>query len=315
MTVPLMERLDIEVETARLAVRDRRERGCRSRRTSFGSARRNCGSRGRSAADWPAPINLLRERQRRRAKIVLTQAAVAAGVATGVGLAWQVAAERVVAADEPAASCETAGRGASRSDRSPDREIDSAASGCVAVGSASPAVAPAAAPVVARPAAEPPPQAIRSGYAVARAGCRTSGRPVDHAASLPVARADTSADTGRPRLPPLPPVVRLERRCRRLSAPPRARATELLPPVTRDVQPSAVAPRRPSERRPATPAGHTAAVRGGARDDSCIRPSRKLAIIDGHDRRGWRRCPWGASRRHHGRRRCCCATRRGSCGN
>jgi hypothetical protein len=42
------------------------------------------------AADWPAPINLLRERNRRQIKTVLTRAAVAAGVVTGVAVAWQV---------------------------------------------------------------------------------------------------------------------------------------------------------------------------------------------------------------------------------
>jgi hypothetical protein len=43
-----------------------------------------------AAADWPSPINLLRERQRRLTKTVLTRAAVVAGVAAGVGVAWQV---------------------------------------------------------------------------------------------------------------------------------------------------------------------------------------------------------------------------------
>jgi hypothetical protein len=42
------------------------------------------------AADWPAPVNLLRERKRRVTKTMLSRAAVAAGVATGVGVAWQV---------------------------------------------------------------------------------------------------------------------------------------------------------------------------------------------------------------------------------
>jgi hypothetical protein len=89
MTVPLMERLDVEVETldslfaidaARLPepADEFRDRSAELRLAWA------------VAADWPAPINLLRERQRRRAKIVLTQAAVVAGVATGVGLAWQV---------------------------------------------------------------------------------------------------------------------------------------------------------------------------------------------------------------------------------
>jgi hypothetical protein len=41
------------------------------------------------AADWHAPINFLRERRRRTVKTVLTRAAVVAGVATGVALAWR----------------------------------------------------------------------------------------------------------------------------------------------------------------------------------------------------------------------------------
>jgi hypothetical protein len=43
-----------------------------------------------TAADWPAPVNLLRERNRRAAKTILSRAAVAAGVATGVAVAWQL---------------------------------------------------------------------------------------------------------------------------------------------------------------------------------------------------------------------------------
>ncbi len=43
-----------------------------------------------AAVDWPAPVNLLRERNRRRTKAFLARAAVAAGVITGVGVAWQL---------------------------------------------------------------------------------------------------------------------------------------------------------------------------------------------------------------------------------
>ena len=42
------------------------------------------------AADWNAPLDFLRERRRRMAKTVLTRAAVVAGVATGVAVAWRV---------------------------------------------------------------------------------------------------------------------------------------------------------------------------------------------------------------------------------
>jgi hypothetical protein len=43
-----------------------------------------------AAADWPAPVNLLRERSRRLTKTTLSRAAVAAGVVTGIGIAWQL---------------------------------------------------------------------------------------------------------------------------------------------------------------------------------------------------------------------------------
>ena len=42
------------------------------------------------AADWNAPLNFLRERRRRLAKTILTRAAVVAGVATGVAVAWRI---------------------------------------------------------------------------------------------------------------------------------------------------------------------------------------------------------------------------------
>jgi hypothetical protein len=86
MTMPLMERLDIEVETLD---------------SLFGIDASNLPDpsdefRERSAelrlawavaADWPAPLNLLRERQRRQLKIMLTRGAVAAGVVAGVSAA------------------------------------------------------------------------------------------------------------------------------------------------------------------------------------------------------------------------------------
>ena len=89
MAVGLMEALDVEVETldslfgidtARLPepAHEFREHAAELR-LAFAAA-----------ADWPAPVNLLRERNRRRTKTMLTRAAVAAGVVTGVGVAWQL---------------------------------------------------------------------------------------------------------------------------------------------------------------------------------------------------------------------------------
>ena len=89
MTLTLMERLDIEVEPLdslfgidpnRLPepTDDFRERAAGLRLAWA------------AAADWNAPIDFLRERRRRMTKTVLTRAAVLAGVATGVGIAWRV---------------------------------------------------------------------------------------------------------------------------------------------------------------------------------------------------------------------------------
>jgi hypothetical protein len=89
MAVGLMEVLDVEVETldslfgidtARLpdSTHEFREHAAELR-LAFAAA-----------ADWPAPVNLLRERNRRRMKTMLTRAAVAAGVVTGVGVAAQL---------------------------------------------------------------------------------------------------------------------------------------------------------------------------------------------------------------------------------
>jgi hypothetical protein len=89
MAIRLMEELDVEVEPLDSlfgidAVHlPGPENEFRERAADFRLA-------WAAAADWPAPVNLLRERKRRLTKTILTRAAVAAGVATGVGVAWQV---------------------------------------------------------------------------------------------------------------------------------------------------------------------------------------------------------------------------------
>lgn len=275
MTIPLMERLDVEVETLD-SLFGIDASGLPQPADEFRERSSELRLAWAVAADWPAPINFLRERQRRRTKIVLTQAAVAAGVATGVGLAWQVQQSEwwpptsppPVAKRPAVAPVDPIARQTAKSTPPPPVALPSAAV---------PAVAPAAAPVVARPAAEPPPQAS---VPVTPSPAPVVARPAVQSppASLPVARADTSADTGRPRLPPLPPVSASAQ----VPAPvlPRARATELLPPVTRDVQPSAVAPRRPSERRTVTPVDIPLPFEA-ALGTILYSPERKLAIIDG----------------------------------
>ena len=87
MTLALTERLDIEVEPLdslfgidpeRLPADDFRERAADMRLAWA------------VAADWSAPINFMRERRRRIVKGALTRAAIVAGVATGLGIAWRL---------------------------------------------------------------------------------------------------------------------------------------------------------------------------------------------------------------------------------
>ena len=89
MTLPLMERLDVEVEpldslfgidAANLpaAGDDFRDRGAELRLAWA------------AAADWPPAINLLRAQRRQASKTMLSRAAVAAGIAAGLLGGWRV---------------------------------------------------------------------------------------------------------------------------------------------------------------------------------------------------------------------------------
>jgi hypothetical protein len=89
MTLPLMEALDVEVEPLdslfcidAAALPDPAE-GFRERSGELRLA-------WAAAADWPAPINLLRGRRRRASKALLMRAAVGAGVAAGLAVGWRV---------------------------------------------------------------------------------------------------------------------------------------------------------------------------------------------------------------------------------
>ena len=89
MTLSLMERLDVEVEPldSLFGIDDERlpepSDDFRERVVDLRIA-------WAVAADWNAPIDFLRERRRRTAKTALTRAAVVAGVATGVAVAWRL---------------------------------------------------------------------------------------------------------------------------------------------------------------------------------------------------------------------------------
>jgi hypothetical protein len=89
MTVPLMDRLDVEVEPLdSLFLIDP------ERLPDPPDAFRERGAELRVAwavaADWPPHANLLRARRRQESKTMLARAAVVAGVAAGLGVGWRI---------------------------------------------------------------------------------------------------------------------------------------------------------------------------------------------------------------------------------
>ncbi|MBZ5555681.1 MAG: hypothetical protein LAO77_00250 [Acidobacteriia bacterium] len=91
MTVPLMERLDLEVEPldSLLGIDATRppEGG-----VDFQDRVAELRLAWAAASDWPAPLNLMRAQHRRRSRVALSRAAVVAGMAAGWGIGWRVAA-------------------------------------------------------------------------------------------------------------------------------------------------------------------------------------------------------------------------------
>ena len=89
MTVPLMERLDVEVETLDslfgIDVEQLPEPA-----DEFRDRAAELRLAWAAAADWPGPINLMRHRRRRRTRVALARAAVVAGVSAGWGLGWEI---------------------------------------------------------------------------------------------------------------------------------------------------------------------------------------------------------------------------------
>ncbi len=105
MTLALMERLDVEVEpldslfgvdAGQLPADDLRDRAADMRLAWA------------AAADWDAPINFLRERRRRVVKATLTRAAIVAGVATGLGIAWRIQRSALLEPSKPQPKPQTA---------------------------------------------------------------------------------------------------------------------------------------------------------------------------------------------------------------
>jgi hypothetical protein len=166
-----------------------------------------------AATDWPPPVNLLRERARRVTKTMLSRAAVAAGVATGLGVAWQVQQSdwwRSAPAPRPATI-----RTTSRSLADPPVPVAP--------------VRPAPAAVAVRPAPAPPPQSAPAApvLPVPAQQVRASQSPVPRAAEPPA------------RLPAQGPPV-----ARSTAVPPTPSRSQVVAPVARPPVAQPIAPTR-----------------------------------------------------------------------
>ena len=223
------------------------------------------------AADWNAPLNFLRERRRRLAKTVLTRAAVIAGVATGVAVAWRIQRSDLLEPSKPVASAP------------------------VPHPSAPPIVAPVAQPIakpVAAPVIQPPPLPIPVPPRPAPVQAPPAAlvlTPVLTPAPAAAAPAPRNAVPPPPpvRLTPVPlpapvsaPPVRVQVAPPVVAAPPNepARAVPAREPQTPPAVAASLA--APPARRP--PPEEVPLPFDAALGTILYGPDRKLAIIDGH---------------------------------
>jgi len=202
-----------------------------------------------AAADWNAPINFLRERRRRLVKTVLTRAAVVAGVATGLGIAWRIQRSALLEPSKPA--------GKPSATAPVPRRVRP-------VPASPPQPAPVAQPTPSAPAPAPAPAQVVA-------------RPPAAASPAPVATA--TPPVPRPALPPAPPVrvpalpppvVLTPVPEPAQPAPPREPQTSFVPEATPAPPPVR---RPPPEEVPLPFEGSLGTILYGA--------DRKLAIIDG----------------------------------
>jgi hypothetical protein len=264
MTLALTERLDVEVEpldslfgVANQPPADELRDRAADMRLAWAAA-----------ADWNAPINFLRERRRRVVKATLTRAAIVAGVATGLGIAWRIQRSSLLEPSKPQPKPQTAAQ-------SPPRQRPVAPSRPPAP-VASPEPAPVRTPVAAiPPVVTPTPIAVPATPAAVRPtplAIPPAVKPPLVAAQQPPMKAPVLAPAqvaAKPALV-LTPVVE----------PPRpAPARE---PQTAPTRPSAAAPPPPAVTPVRRPPPEEAPLPFDATLGSILYGAdRKLAIIDG----------------------------------
>jgi len=265
MAVPLMERLDVEVETLDslfgIDVEHLPEPA-----DDF----RDCAAELRlawsAAADWRGPINMMRYRRRRNRRVSLARAAVVAGVAAGLGTGWaieqsrwwQSTAPKPIARTSPPPVARPAPSSPARASAAPRRETPPAAA--PKPPSAPPLVA-AVSPPVTTPAQAPAPSAVAPGRPPAPQPSRTSTSPAGSLPAPPTPKPATSAPAPAPpsvaRAPvPSPPVARVTSP----AAPPAVASARPAPGVPVPATPTPVPPARPILAAPARPAAEAPAT-------------------------------------------------------
>ena len=210
MTVPLMERLDVEVEPLD-SLFGIKAAGLPEPEDEFRDRIAELRMAWAAAADWPPYINLLRTRRREETKRRFAAAAVVAGVAAGLGGAWGIARTIHPSAPAPKPAARTASARVTPPPvampvvKAPVAPPPLAARRTVATSTRSlvrpltpvPLPLPAPAPVV---AAVPPPPVQE------RPALRTTPpvRPQTAAASRPPSSATVRGEVAAPREPPRP---------------------------------------------------------------------------------------------------------------
>jgi len=282
MTAPLMERLDVEVETL-----DSLFGIDATRLPEPGDEFRECSAELRlawaAAADWPPPLNLLRARRRQESKARLGRAAVVAGVAAGLGVGWAVERSHLWRSTEPAPVTRTAVN-------APPAASPRTRTAPSTRSAQPPAVpTPVSSPVV---ASKPAPAAVPPPVVASKPAPATVAPPV--ASSRPPVASGPAATVNRPPIGPPPPVVpRVAEPAMQAAV---ARAGEA-PPATKPAETPAVAtrptPARVTPARPARPEPPRAVAKAPAPEAEVALPfdavlgtilysaDRRLAIIDG----------------------------------
>jgi len=280
MTIALTERLDVEVEPLdslfgidadRLPAEDFREH-VSDLRLAWAAA-----------ADWNAPINFLRERRRRVVKRALTRAAIAAGVATGLGIAWRIQQSAWLEPAKPAVKSRPA----------PRPKPAAAAPSSKPTPVAPPRVAATPPPVITppRPVA-PPPRQVTAAPPPAQKITPPAPSPVA-AKPAPVPAPPPRVAVSRPQvvLTPVPEPSRpAPPRESQTQTPPRPAVTA--PPTTATPAPAAAAPSpvaatpvpaaRPTPRPPRpAPAEEAPTPFDASLGTILYGADRKLAIVDG----------------------------------